>query len=114
MNWEEGRVCNVYVRQLIIDISCIMMYKCFMRSLKKKPIQIYIEPQQNDVLEVLSQKKGVSKAELIRESLEKYLNELPLEEDPAMGLVGLGSSGRGDLSDQHDRYLIRYHSSKKK
>jgi len=91
-----------------------MMYKLFMRNLKKKPIQIYIEPQQNDVLEVLSQKKGVSKAELIRECLEKYLNELPLEEDPAMGLVGLGSSGRGDLSDQHDSYLTRYHSSKTK
>ena len=85
-----------------------------MRTLKKKPIQIYIEPRQDDVLESLSKKKGVSKAELIRESLARYLNELPLEEDPAMGLVGLGSSGKGDLSVQHDRYLARYHSSRKK
>jgi hypothetical protein len=108
------KICNVYNRQFIIDISYFMMYIWSMRNLKKKPIQIYIEPQQNDVLEVLSQRKGVSKAELIRESLEKYLNELPLEEDPAMDLVGLGSSGRGDLSDQHDRYLTRYHSPKKK
>jgi len=91
-----------------------MMYISCMRNLKKKPIQIYIEPRQNDVLEVLSQKKGVSKAEIIRESLAKYLNELPVEEDPAMDLVGLGSSGRGDLSDQHDRYLAQYHTSKKK
>ncbi len=91
-----------------------MMYKVSMRNLKKKPIQIYIEPQQNYVLEALSQKRGVSKAELIRESLEKYLNELPLEEDPAMGLVGLGNSGKGDLSEQHDRYLTRYRSFKKK
>ncbi|OGP87483.1 MAG: hypothetical protein A2156_10720 [Deltaproteobacteria bacterium RBG_16_48_10] len=85
-----------------------------MRKLKKKPIQIYIEPQQNYVLEVLSQKKGISKAEIIRESLEKYLKELPLEEDPAMGLVGLGNSGKGDLSDHHDRYLARYHTSKRR
>lgn len=85
-----------------------------MRNLKKKPIQIYIEPQQNDVLEVLSQKKGISKAEIIRESLGKYLNELPVEEDPAMELVGIGSSGKGDLSNHHDRYLTRYHTSKKK
>ena len=91
-----------------------MMYKFFMRNLKKKPIQIYIEPRQNYVLEVLSQKKGISKAEIIRESLEKYLKDLPLEEDPAMGLVGLGSSGKGDLSEQHDKYLMRYHRSKKK
>jgi hypothetical protein len=85
-----------------------------MRNLKKKPIQVYIEPRQNDVLEVLSQKKGVSKAEIIRESLAVYLNGLPVEEDPAMDLVGLGSSGRGDLSVQHDRYLARYHTSEKK
>ena len=91
-----------------------MMYKMPMRHLKKKPIQIYIEPQQNYVLEVVSQKRGVSKAELIRESLKKYLNELPLEEDPAMGLVGLGSSGKRDLSEQHDKYLTRYHRLKKK
>jgi hypothetical protein len=85
-----------------------------MRNLKKNPIQIYVEPQQNDVLEVLSRKKGVSKAAIIRESLEKYLNELPVEEDPAMELVGLGSSGKGDLSNHHDRYLTRYRTSKEK
>jgi hypothetical protein len=95
-------------------MSYFVMYIFDMRSLKKKPIQIYIEPQQDDVLENLSKKKGVSKAELIRESLTRYLNELPLEEDPAMGLIGLGSSGKGDLSDHHDRYLGRYHSSKRK
>lgn len=64
-----------------------------MRKLKKKPIQIYIEPKQNDVLDVLSKKKGVSKAEIIRRSLEKFLKELPVEEDPALGLLGLGRSG---------------------
>jgi predicted DNA-binding protein len=64
-----------------------------MRKLKKKPIQIYIEPKQNDVLDVLSKKRGVSKAEIIRRSLEKFLKELPVEEDPALGLLGLGRSG---------------------
>jgi predicted DNA-binding protein len=91
-----------------------MMYKQIMRTLKKRPIQIYIEPQQDYVLQALSKEKGISKAELIRESIEKYLNELPVAEDPAMELVGLGSSGKGDLSNQHDRYLTRYHSSKNK
>ncbi len=90
------------------------MYIFTMRNLKKKPIQIYIEPQQNYVLEILSEKKGVSKAEIIRESLAKYLNELPVEEDPAMALIGLGSSKKRDLSSQHDKYLTRYHNSKKR
>jgi predicted DNA-binding protein len=85
-----------------------------MRKLKKKPIQIYIEPKQNDVLDVLSKKKGVSKAEIIRRSLENLLKELPVEEDPALGLLGLGRSGKRDLSDKHDQYLSRYASDKKK
>jgi len=85
-----------------------------MRALKKKPIQIYIEPRQDKVLEILSKKRGVSKAEIIRESLEKFLRELPVEKDPAMSIIGLGGSGKGDLSVKHDRYLARYAASKKK
>jgi hypothetical protein len=85
-----------------------------MKSLKKKPIQIYIEPQQDYVLENLAQKRGLSKAEIIRKSLDKYLREIPLEEDPGMGLVGLGHSGKRDLSDHHDQYLARSIRSKKR
>ena len=79
-----------------------------MRTLKKKPIQIYIEPAQDAALAALAEKQGTSKAELIRESIEKYLSALPLEADPAMGLVGLGSSGKKDVSEKHDRYLAKY------
>jgi hypothetical protein len=85
-----------------------------MRNLKKKPIQIYIESQQNHVLEDLSRKRGVSKAEIIRLSLDQFLRELPVEEDPAMGLMGLGRSGKKDLSEQHDKYIAGYGARKKK
>jgi hypothetical protein len=85
-----------------------------MKNLKKKPIQIYIEPQQDYVLGNLAKKKGVSKAEIIRKSLDKFLREIPLEEDPGMGLIGLGKSGKGNLSDNHDRYLSRYPRQKKR
>ena len=85
-----------------------------MKALKKKPIQIYIEPRQDEALGVLSKKKGVSKSAIIRESVEKYLKELPVEEDSAMGLIGLGSSGKGDLSTKHDKYLVKYITSKRK
>jgi hypothetical protein len=53
-----------------------------MKSLKKKPIQIYIEPQQDYILGNLARKRGISKAEIIRKSLDKFLREIPLEEDP--------------------------------
>jgi len=79
-----------------------------MKSLKKKPIQIYIEPQQDYVLGNLARKRGISKAEIIRKSLDKFLREIPLEEDPGMGLIGLGKSGQRDLSDHHDKYLAKY------
>jgi hypothetical protein len=85
-----------------------------MRNLKKKPIQIYIEPRQDNLLEAMSKKKGISKAAIIREGIEKFLKELPAEDDPAMGLMGLGNSGKGDLSDKHDKYLAGYVSSRKK
>jgi hypothetical protein len=85
-----------------------------MKSLKKKPIQIYIEPQQDYVLGNLAKRKGVSKAEIIRKSLDKFLREIPLEEDPGMGLIGLGSSGKGNLSDNHDKYLSLYARQRKR
>ncbi len=85
-----------------------------MRALKKKPIQIYIEPGQDNVLEELSNNKGISKAQIIRLSIEKYLKELPIEEDPAMGLVGLGESKKGNLAAKHDKYIAKYASSKRK
>lgn len=85
-----------------------------MKTLKKKPIQIYLEPRQDEVLEALSKKGGISKAAIIRKSVDKFLKELPVEDDAAMNLIGLGNSGKGDLSKKHDRYLLRYAASKKK
>jgi hypothetical protein len=85
-----------------------------MKTLKKKPIQVYIEPRQDYVLENLAQKRGLSKAEIIRKSIDKYLREIPPEEDPGMGLIGLGNSGKKDLSDHHDQYLARCIRPKKR
>ena len=85
-----------------------------MKALKKKPIQVYIEPQQDYILGNLAKKRGMSKAEIIRKSLDKFLREIPWEEDPGMGLIGLGSSGKKNLSDDHDKYLVRYARQKKR
>jgi hypothetical protein len=79
-----------------------------MKKLKKKPIQIYIEHQQDYALAALARNKKLSKAEIIRECLDRYLREIPLEDDPAMGLIGLGNSGKKNLSERHDAYLAQY------
>ncbi len=85
-----------------------------MNPLKKRPIQIYIEPKQEKVLDALAHKKGVARSEIIRLSLDKYLSQLPVEEDPAMNVIGLGKSGKKDLAEKHDYYHIGQISPKKK
>ena len=91
-----------------------MMYHIYMNTLKKKPIQIYIETKQAKVLDALAHKKGVARSEIIRLSLDRDLSELPIEDDPAMNVIGLGKSGKTDLAEKHDKYYIRHISGKKK
>jgi hypothetical protein len=79
-----------------------------MKRINKKPIQIYIDSQQNYALAALAKNKGISKAEIIQDSIEKYLREIPLKDDPAMGLIGLGNSGKHDLSENHDDYIAQH------
>ena len=74
---------------------------------------MYIEPGQDNLLELLSKKKGVSKASIIRDGLERFFSELPVDDDPAMGLIGLGSSGMGNLAEIHDQHLAEYTKSDK-
>jgi hypothetical protein len=79
-----------------------------MSTLTKRPIQIYLEQEQDRALRALAQKLGVSIAELVRRSIDHYLAALPVEEDPALSIVGLGHSGVGDLAAEHDRYIALF------
>jgi len=79
-----------------------------MGKLKKVPIQIYLEPEQDKIIGFLSQRSGKSKASVIRLCISKYLQSLPSEEDPALGIMKLGSSGRKDIADNHDAYLASF------
>jgi len=74
-------------------------------ALAKKPIQIYLEPAQDRSLRALSQREGISLAALIRRTIDHYLADLPVEEDPALQVIGLGRSGREDMASKHDDYL---------
>lgn len=78
-----------------------------MRQLVKKPFQIYLDQRQDKILRRLAAKEKVSVGELIRRSLDRFLAEIPLEEDPAMQIIGLGHSGKGDLAARHDYYLAQ-------
>lgn len=84
------------------------------QHLKKKPIQIYIEYRQDDILGLISKSRGVSKTAIIRETLDKFLENLPPEKDPAMSLMNLGRSTKRDLAEKHDKYLAKYNINKQK
>jgi hypothetical protein len=76
------------------------------KKTKKVPIQIYLEPEQDEVLRHLCRASGRSRAAIIRESIEQYIAGLPPEKDPALGIVNLGASGKSDIAEKHDMYLI--------
>lgn len=71
----------------------------------KKPLQVYLRQDQLDALRALSERREVSLAELIRQGVDLLLAEIPPEDDPLWGIVGLGDSGLGNLAADHDRYL---------
>lgn len=82
-----------------------------MKKLKKKPLQIYIDSNQDKILQSLVKSMGKSKAEIIRLCIDKFLSDLSLDKDPAMEIIGLGRSGKGDLARNHDIYLASYTKS---
>ncbi|MBC8420656.1 MAG: hypothetical protein H8E10_18890 [Desulfobacterales bacterium] len=82
-----------------------------MGKLKKVPIQIYLEPEQDKIIGFLSKTSGKSKAAVIRLCISSYLDSLPPEKDPALGNMKLGASGRKDIAEKHDAYLMSFTKS---
>ena len=78
-----------------------------MMKSKKIPIQIYLDPDQFNMIELLSKARKTSKAATIRNCIAKYLEGLPLEDYPALNIMNLGASGKKDIADRHDDYLIK-------
>jgi hypothetical protein len=77
-----------------------------MKKSKKIPIQIYLDPEQLQIIDRLAKASGKSKTATIRLCIAKYLDSLPLENDPALQIMNLGASGREDIAKRHDDYLI--------
>ena len=74
---------------------------------KKVPIQIYLDPDQFKMIDLLSKARNTSKAATIRNCIAKYLESIPLENDPALNIINLGASGKKDIAAKHDDYLIK-------
>lgn len=77
-------------------------------ALTKKPIQVYLRPDQLGALRALARRRSVPVAELVRQGVDRVLAEVPPEEDPLWKLIGLFDSGLGDLAEKHDDYLVKF------
>jgi len=79
-----------------------------MATLTKKPIQVYLRPEQLEALRYLSQRRKVPVAELVRQGVDRLLAEVPPEEDPLLNIIGMFDSGLGDLAEKHDEYIVKW------
>ena len=77
-----------------------------MKRLRKIPMQIYLEPEQDKIIGLLSKTSGKSKAAIIRSCISNFIASLPAEKDPALNIMNLGASGKKDIAKKHDDYLI--------
>ena len=79
-------------------------------TLAMKPIQVYLRQDQIDPLRAEAKRRGVSLAELVRQGVDRLLEEAPVEEDPLWKIVGIMDSGVGDLAEKHDKYLTEIYA----
>lgn len=79
-----------------------------MTVLTKKPLQVYLRKDQLQALRALTEKQGVSMAELVRQGVDKLLAEVPVKEDPALDIIGIFDSGLGDLAEKHDERIVKW------
>ncbi len=73
------------------------------------PFQVQLTRAQHRHLKALATARGASMGSIVRESVAGYLTGVPVEEDPAFGIVGLivdrGPQLHGDPAIDHDAYL---------
>ncbi len=75
----------------------------------KARTMIYLDSEELKGLRSEARAQGISLAELVRRLLREHLSRHRSVTMPQpqvyMRIVGLGSSGQGDISERHDSYL---------
>ena len=66
--------------------------------------QVYLTAEQHTSLKEEARKQGVSLAEFLRRVVDEYFHQARPKED-FMKIVGLGQSGKRNVSEKHDKYL---------
>ncbi|MEW6187306.1 MAG: ribbon-helix-helix protein, CopG family [Thermodesulfobacteriota bacterium] len=75
----------------------------------KSRTMVYLEPEQLQSLQKEARNQRISLAELMRRLVKTHLTKdkgVPkASQEVYLKIVGMGSSGKKDISDNHDRYL---------
>jgi len=73
------------------------------------PFQVQLGRRQHARLKALAETQGRSMGSMVRESLAAYLADQPLDDDPALTIIGAfaddGPRSHGDVAIAHDAYL---------
>jgi hypothetical protein len=72
-----------------------------------KKTSIYLEPELDIELARVARARGMAKAELIRGTLRRVVEENPPPRITAIGVVA-DKDGPTDISINHDKYLAEY------
>ncbi len=77
-------------------------------SIAEKRTQVYFPMELYRKIERKAKDESKSVAAIVREAVEQYLKEreeVDWENDPFFSIVGIADSGKGDLAENHDKYL---------
>jgi hypothetical protein len=70
---------------------------------------VYLEREQHQALRAEAAREGISMAELLRRIVREHFNgrrgPQTVRRETYLKIVGLGASGRSDISARHDAYL---------
>jgi hypothetical protein len=70
---------------------------------------LYLDADLSAALDCLARLRGTSRSALIRLAARQLLTQQqPDDEDPLLGLIGIGDAGPGSASVEHDRILAEH------
>jgi metal-responsive CopG/Arc/MetJ family transcriptional regulator len=73
--------------------------------MQMRRIQVYLKPDITAALERVAQKRGTSRASLIRLAVRDFVDRQEGRHGSILELAGIGRSGQSDVSERHDDYL---------
>ena len=76
----------------------------------REPVQAYLDRPDAEILDELTERTSLSKAEVIRQAIRRMAQDLDLASRPGAGLSGLlgsldDANPPADLAQNHDDYL---------